>query len=82
MSQCASAVAENDRQRIKWIGEVDIGLVAKLLATPKNQEGKKQSELEADLIKECSELLALKLHDWLQLTQKSRRPPAMLPHPN
>ena len=24
------------------------------------------------MIKECSELLAVKLHDWLQLTQKSR----------
>ena len=41
MSQCASAVAENERQRIKWIGEVDIGLVTKLLAVPKTQEGKK-----------------------------------------
>ena len=50
MSQCASAVAENDRQRIKFIAEIDIGLVPKLLAVPKAQEGKKQCELEDDLI--------------------------------
>ena len=40
MSQCASAVAENDRQRIKFIGEVDIGLVRKMLGTPNKKEGK------------------------------------------
>ena len=71
MSQCASAVAENDRQRIKFIGEVDIGLVRKILGTPNKKDGKKQSEIEDDLMKECSELLALKLQEWLQLTQKS-----------
>ena len=54
MSKCALAVAgsvgergrERERAKIKWIGEQDIGLVSKLIAVPKNEEGKTVGEQE------------------------------------
>ena len=88
LSKRASTVVggKNLKQKTKWIGEVDIGIITKICAVPKSVEvGGRQlrvSEQEVNLELECAEFIAtklLQLHDFKignqeQLALQSRVP--------
>ena len=63
LSKCASTVVgeTNVKKKTKWVGEVDIGIIAKICATPKSMDGVRVSEQERKLQCECAEFIASKL---------------------
>ena len=52
---------ETLRARVKWIAEVDIGIMTHIFDTPKTQVGKTQQELQSNLEKDCAGHFAKKL---------------------
>ena len=73
MRSCLAAVAapSREKEKITWVGTVDIGLVQLLRAVPRYEADKKVSEQEEALTRKCSEFLAVKLHGALQATCKA-----------
>ena len=65
LSKYASTVVgeTNVKKKTKWVGEVDIGIVAKICATPKSMDGVRVSEQECKLECECAEFIASKLFE-------------------
>ena len=69
LSKCASTVVETEdlKTKTKWIGEVDIGLMTKIFAVPKTEEGLNLSEQKEKLKGTCAEFIVMKLVELLQL---------------
>lgn len=68
LSSFAAAVADKVPRNsiIKWKGEVDIGLVSKLIATPAKHKDMTRAEQEVDLETKCGDMLALKVDGLLE----------------
>ena len=64
-SECIQVVAKDEKSRVKFIAEVDIGLVSKLIAVPRVEQHKTVSEQEAALVETCGCFLAVKLNELL-----------------
>ena len=69
LSKCASMVMEQGdvKTRTKWVGDVDIGLMTKVFAVPKKEEGLEVSEQEEKLKETCAGFIAVKLKELLGL---------------
>ena len=61
LSKIASTVVEDRKSKVKWIAEVEIGVMSKVFAVPKTEANKSVQEQEVELTKQCAELIATKL---------------------
>ena len=61
LSKIASTVVEDRKSKVKWIAEVEIGVMSKVFAVPKTEAYKSVQEQEVELTKQCAELIATKL---------------------
>ena len=71
-------------ETVRWLAEVDIGLVQKLLGVPRNpEEGQDRRDQERLLQKACGEFLAVKLSETGDFTEEAfniHYSPALLNH--
>ena len=58
LSKIASTVVEDLKSKTKWIAEVEINLVSKIVAVPKTEADKTVKVQEAELLTECAKLIA------------------------
>ena len=61
LSKFASTVLEDLKTKTKWIAEVEINLMTKVLAVPKSEYGKTVKQQEDELSEQCAALIATKL---------------------
>ena len=61
LSKIASTVVEDLKSKVKWIAEVEIGVMSKVFAVPKTEANKSVQEQESELTKQCAEFIAIKL---------------------
>ena len=65
-SQIASAVAENTHDKVKFIAEVDIGLIQLLMSVPKTDPSNTVEQQRDGLMLKCAEFLAVKTDAFLK----------------
>ena len=76
--------ARDVKQKTEWSSEVEIAIMAKVLATPKKDEdGKSVVEQEAKLREECKDVIAAKLVQLMRVDETmSRSMPVVCPADN
>ena len=76
LTKIASTVVEDDRTKVKWIAEVEIGVMAKVFAVPKSEPNKSVHQQETELRQQCAVFIATKWETlWQSPEFKSKTQP-------
>ena len=64
LSKFVSTVVEDLKFKTKWIAEVEINLMSKVVAIPRGDGGKTVQQQQDELCEQCAALIATKLLDF------------------